>query len=314
MDLKKYIYYIFIFVLQPFLFGQSFHNKGIAENYEIKEVRNGDEVLNEKQKDTLYYIYSYNNSKERVRVYTKSSTGTDGYFEVTDYKLSKKTLNKLNLTIKGSDDKSRQLEITFFDKDKSIGIDKSVFFLNDTYYSYLKKELLEKRNMSELVDVMDDFLQEDIFNLENLRYFSSKQKYIAKNFRILKAKMTTANAQNETIVTNWTIYYSYNKNGVLSSVEQKVKDEIRYTKTLINATKNILYYKIYRQIDERFSDDKKITMDLVQNKYSETGTFLQVGLNKETDYEKLISKSTHSVSSKIELSKNELMKIYQEMK
>ena len=121
------------------------------------------------------------------------------------------------------------------------------------------------------------------------------------------------NSQNENLITNWQIFYSYNRNNVLTSVKQKTKDEVRYTKTLISNVSNMLSYQIYWQVDERFSDDKKETFDITQNVYSEKGTYLQVGLNKEEDYETKITKSIYQTSSTLELNKSELIRILKKM-
>ena len=66
-------------------------------------------------------------------------------------------------------------------------------------------------------------------------------------------------------------------------------------------------------MDERFSDDKKETFDITQNVYSEKGTYLQVGLNKEEDYETKITKSIYQTSSTLELNKSELIRILKKM-
>lgn len=201
------------------------------------------------------------------------------------------------------------MKILFTDKLKSINVNESSYFLNAEYYLYLKKNL----NISELVDLLDDFLQEDIYQINDLKFIKSKTKYKNKKFRILNAKIKTVNSQNENLITNWQIFYSYNRNNVLTSVKQKTKDEVRYTKTLISNVSNMLSYQIYWQVDERFSDDKKETFDITQNVYSEKGTYLQVGLNKEEDYETKITKSIYQTSSTLELNKSELIRIFKKM-
>ncbi|RXM51173.1 MULTISPECIES: hypothetical protein [unclassified Chryseobacterium] len=313
MYLRKIIKYIFIFLFQPFLLSQSYYNLGIAENYQVKEVRAGDKTLKEKYNKTFYYIYTYVYTKEKVKVYTTSSSDQADSFAYTNYKLSKIANDKLLLEIVGADNESRKLDISFIDNNQSINIDKSTFFLNQAYFSYLKKELLDNRNISELIDLIDDFLEEDIFKLENLKYLNSKSKYKYKKFRILNVKMTTINSQNENIKSDWIISYTY-KNGILFSVEQKSKDETRFTKQLIKNRNNLVSYKVYREIDERFSDDKKITFDIKQNKYSEIGTYIQSGVNKETDYEKAIYKSVTFPATKVELDKNEIIKVISKLK
>lgn len=312
MYLRKIIKYLFIFLVQPLL-GQSYHNLAIAEDYQVKEARKEDSVLKEKYTETFYYIYAYHSSKENVKVYTASSADENHHFEWTSYVLKQTEKNKLSLEIVESDQESRKLNISFLDVNQSVSIDTSTFFLNQSYYAYLKKELLNNKNISELIDLIDEFLQEDIFKLEHLKFFSSKNKYRNKDFRILNAKMTTINSQNDNISCDWSIAYSY-KNGILFSVEQKTKDETRYTKKLINNRNGLLSYGLYRQIDERFSDDQKITFDTKQNTYSEIGTYTQTASNKETDYKKTIRKSINSSLMKMELDKDEIIQIIQKLK
>ncbi len=315
MQLKIFIKFIIVLIGLPiYNFGQSYKNLALVEDYIIKETRTNDEIVNEENKVLFYYIYCFDNLKEDILVYSKRSLDDEINFECTNYTLTQETPNKLLLNISNkSDKKSRKLEIAFFNKNMSISIDKNMFYLNKTYFSYLEKELLNKKNISELIDLIDDFLDEDIFKLADLKYFSSKEKYRNKDFRILKAKITTANAQNEDIITKWTINYSYNKEGVLVSVNQKSKDETRYSKTLVNHTGTIFSYKVYRQMDERFSDDKEITFDIAQNKYSDKGTYLQIGLNKEINYETIVDKSINLSSSNLKLNKNEIIEIFQRL-
>ena len=66
-------------------------------------------------------------------------------------------------------------------------------------------------------------MQEDIYQINDLKFITSKTKYRNNKFRILSARMKTVNSQNENLITNWQILYSYNRNNVLTSVKQKTK-------------------------------------------------------------------------------------------
>ena len=302
---------IFFFILFPILsFSQSYLTIGIKENHNIEEIRIGDEIIsNEEPSKFFTYIYSCNKTKDTILVYKNPDLLNFDNVDKISFILKKKSQNDAELTITNSDNSIKKLKILFTDKLKSINVNESSYFLNAEYYLYLKKNL----NISELVDLLDDFLQEDIYQINDLKFIKSKTKYKNKKFRILNAKIKTVNSQNENLITNWQIFYSYNRNNVLTSVKQKTKDEVRYTKTLISNVSNMLSYQIYWQVDERFSDDKKETFDITQNVYSEKGTYLQVGLNKEEDYETKITKSIYQTSSTLELNKSELIRILKKM-
>ena len=309
--LSRYVKYIFVLILQPFLWGQSFHHIAISESYKVKEVRIADEVLDEKDENTSYLIYSYENSMDKVLVYFKSTPDPDIEFECTAFDLIQKSNDALSLKIKSSQGID-YLNVMFFDKDQSISIGDGRFFLNKAYYSFAKRKILKEKNISTLVDFMDDFLQEYIYDLEKLRYISSREKYVNKDFKILKATMKTINGQAEDITTNWKIHYTY-KNGVPASVEQATNDETRYRKTLMNHNKGLFTYKVYWQVDERYSDDKEVTFDIANKQYVEKGTYFQVGLNKEKDYETRIGKTLKSSSSKLELDRKDLSGILRQL-
>ena len=306
-----YLKIIFFFILFPILSSsQSYVTIGIKENHNIKEVRIGDEVINNEEPYKFFtYIYSCNKTKDTIFVYKQTDLLNFDNADKIKFILKKESSNDAELTITNSDNSIKKLKIRFIDKLKSININESSYFLNAEYYLYLKKNL----NISELVDLLDDFLQEDIYQINDLKFIKSKTKYKNKKFRILNAKIKTVNSQNENLITNWQIFYSYNRNNVLTSVKQKTKDEVRYTKTLISNVSNMLSYQIYWQVDESFSDDKKETFDITQNVYSEKGTYLQVGLNKEEDYETKITKSIYQTSSTLELNKSELIRILKKM-
>lgn len=305
----KYLIKI-VFLIPIVSFCQSGTILGIREDNCTLEIRNGDEVLkNEDPLTIFYYTYSFNKTKDTILVYKKNSPINSEDTSYNSYTYIKNSSNKAELIIKNNDNVTKNLNISFTDKLKSININKSSFFLNQSYYSYLKKNL----NISELVDLLDDFLQEDIYQLNDLKYIKSNAKYKNKNFKILKAKITTVNMQNESIITNWNVFYLYNKNSILTSVKQQAKDETRYTKTLISNIKNTFSYKIYWQVDERFSDDKEITFSVTQNNYSEKGTYLQTGLNKETDYETTAKKSIKLASPTLKLDENQLAEVYEKL-
>ena len=307
----KIIIIIKIFILFPILsFSQSYVIIGIKENHYTKVVRIGDEIINNEEPSKFFtYVYSCNKTKDMIYVYKQTDLLNFDNVDKISFILKKKSQNDAELTITNSDNSIKKLKILFTDKLKSINVNESSYFLNAEYYLYLKKNL----NISELVDLLDDFLQEDIYQINDLKFIKSKTKYKNKKFRILNAKIKTVNSQNENLITNWQIFYSYNRNNVLTSVKQKTKDEVRYTKTLISNVSNMLSYQIYWQVDERFSDDKKETFDITQNVYSEKGTYLQVGLNKEEDYETKITKSIYQTSSTLELNKSELIRILKKM-
>ena len=259
--------------------------------------------------DGVIFISIDDNEVSQLKLLCDEVFGEENFVAEFIWRKKKESSNDAELTITNSDNSIKKLKIRFIDKLKSININESSYFLNTEYYLYLKKNL----NISELVDLLDDFLQEDIYQINDLKFIKSKTKYRNNKFRILNAKMKTVNSQNENLITNWQIFYSYNKNNILTSVKQKTKDEVRYTKILISNISNVLSYQIYWQVDERFSDDKKETFDITQNAYCEKGTYLQIGLNREEDYEKRITKSIYQTSSTLELSKNEIIRILKEM-
>lgn len=69
-----YLKIIFFFILFPILSSsQSYVTIGIKENHNIKEVRIGDEVINNEEPYKFFtYIYSCNKTKDTIFVYKQT--------------------------------------------------------------------------------------------------------------------------------------------------------------------------------------------------------------------------------------------------
>lgn len=201
---------------------------------------------------------------------------------------SSKNKNELLFQIKKIDE-SNLFKINFNDSKRTISINKDIFSFNANYYDFLKKTILQQKNILEFIDFLDDFLPEYSSDLQKLIYITPKTKYKNADFKIIKASITTKNEQADNLYNNWNVEYKYDKEKLVH-VKMFSKNEVRFQKKLIAKTNSSFSYSFYKNIDERSSSDGIIKFNLYNSEYDDEGSYLQVGINKETFYKNYLKK------------------------
>ncbi|WP_241331355.1 hypothetical protein [Chryseobacterium arthrosphaerae] len=216
------------------------------------------------------------------------------FYDFNDSQLSEKkvpnicTLTKnqklvlLNYKNEGYD---TRLTIAFDDKERKIVIgNKDVFYLNDSYYKYLRKNVGEDLNIPDLIDFLEDFLTG--YNLDDLKYIASYGKYKRKDFRIIKGYMESYRSQASDYLDKWNVKFTYNKAGILQNLlKESTEGDQEIEKKLVSANKGIFKYTKHTNVESRLITDREILIDTNRNRYDEKVTSFQVGLGKETRYE-----------------------------
>ncbi|WP_131368729.1 hypothetical protein [Chryseobacterium luteum] len=195
-----------------------------------------------------------------------------------------KAQNNLLLTYK-NESYSTELNMAFNDNEKTVLIgDKDVFYLNDTYYKYLRRSIGDNLNIPDLIDFLEDFLIN--YNLDDLKYISSYEKYKHKDFKILKAYMESYRTQASDYLDKWNVTFSYNEAGIPKYIlKESTEGDQELEKKLVSSNKGIFKYTKHTNAESRLITDSEILIDNNKNIFEEKVTSFQVGLGKETRYE-----------------------------
>lgn len=250
----------------------------IESIYKQTKVLQDDKQIENDDPETIFkYLYLINKTKDSVIFYDSAELKPIS-FVLTESKNKNEILLKIN-----SDEENEDFKIIFNDKKNSLSINKDVFTLNVNYFNFLKQAILRKKNVLEFVDFSDDFLSEYSPDLQKLIYISTKSKYKNKDFKIIKANIRTKKEQTDNQFDNWNVVYKYDKDKLLA-IKMFNINETRFEKQVIAKDNSLYSYNVSKNIEERMSSEETITFDLIQNKYKEEGSYLQVGINKETFY------------------------------
>lgn len=286
--MKKLAYILFIFTV--------FYTNACAQaskSYSITHIVNktidkgeyvDDKRIDKKDKiTTSHLIYLLSPKKDSV-----------AFYKFTDAKLSEKKVpdlytltkreNTLLLTSK-NESYTNQLKIVFNDKDMSVLVgDKDVFYLDSPYYTYLQKNVGKDLNIPDLIDFLEDFLTG--YNLDDLKYISSYEKYKHKDFKILKGYMESYRTQASDYLDKWNLKFLYNDAGIQKyMLKESTEGDQEIEKKIISADKGFFTYAKHVNIESRLITDSKILIHPDKNIYDEKVTSLQTGLGKETRYE-----------------------------
>ncbi|WP_312512202.1 hypothetical protein [Chryseobacterium culicis] len=216
------------------------------------------------------------------------------FYRFTDSQISEKkvpdvyilTKNESTLLLTSKNESyTNKLKIAFDEKGKRILVgDKDVFYLNDPYFSYLQKNVNESLHIPDLIDFLEDFLPG--YNLADLKYISSYEKYKHKDFKILKGYMESYRTQASDYLDQWNLKFSYDDNGMPKYIlKESVEGDQELEKKMILSTKGTLKYNLHTNIESRLITDSEIFIDPNKNRYDEKVNSVQVGLGKETRYE-----------------------------
>ncbi|MFZ4927552.1 hypothetical protein [Chryseobacterium sp. Mn2064] len=178
-----------------------------------------------------------------------------------------------------------QLKLNFNDKEKSISVgDKDIFYLNDSYYIYLHKSIGDLLNIPDLIDFLEDYLT--VYDLEDLKYILSYEKYKYNDFKILKAVMESYRTQATDYLDKWNVKFVYDKSGILKYVlKESTEGDKEMEKKLTFSNKGIFKYTKHTNVESRLVTDNEILIDSNKHIYEEKVSSFQVGLGKETQYE-----------------------------
>ncbi|WP_433763529.1 hypothetical protein [Flavobacterium ginsenosidimutans] len=243
-----------------------------------------DERINKKQEiNTNHLIYTYNFKKDTIV-----------YYDFYGSEISTKKTPSICTLIKRSDtlflsfkrnSYTNKIRVNFNTQEKSISInDKDIFYLNGVYYKYLYKSVNQSLNIKDLVDLLEDFLED--YNLEDLKFISSNEKYKHRDFKLLKAYMESYRSQATDYLDKWNIKFSYNKKGVLNYVLKKsAEDDQSLEKKLIISKDKTFKYLICRNNESRLIVNSEESFNTSKNSYNSKISAFQVGLGKETKYE-----------------------------
>ncbi|MCT2561955.1 hypothetical protein [Chryseobacterium herbae] len=195
-----------------------------------------------------------------------------------------KNQNILSLNYK-NESYNTKLNIVFNDNEKTILIgDKDVFYLNDSYYKYIRKSIGDNLNIPDLIDFLEDFLTG--YNLDDLKYISSYEKYKHQDFKIVKGYMESYRTQASDYLDKWNVKFSYNEAGIPKYIlKESTEGDQEIEKKLVSSQKGVFKYTMHTNAESRLITDTEILIDRNKNRYEEKVIAFQVGLGKETRYE-----------------------------
>ncbi|KFF23415.1 hypothetical protein [Chryseobacterium vrystaatense] len=228
-------------------------------------------------------IYILNTKKDSVR-----------FYDFNDSPVSEKKVPNLCTLVKNqngvlltyqNESYSTKLNISFNDKEKTVLVgDKDIFYLNDSYYKYIRQSIGDHASIPAVIDFLEDFLIN--YNLDDLKYISSYEKYRHKDFKIVKAYMESYRTQASDYLDKWNVKFSYTEAGVPKYIlKESTEGDKELEKKLVSAGKGVFKYTKHTNAESRLITDSEILIDTNKNTYEEKVTSLQVGLGKETRYE-----------------------------
>lgn len=255
----------------------SIENKIIDKGEYIDDKKTSETEENRNEK----LIYILNIKKDSITYYNFYNSELNIEEISTLYSLIKKE-NILLLNSKRENEENT-LQIKFNSPEKSIVIGKNdIFYLNKDYFDFLYQTVFQEQNIPNLVDFLEDFL--DDYNLDNLKFITSNEKYKHQNFKIQKAHLESYRSQASDYLDKWDVNFSYNKRGLLNYLKKESEEEgdIALEKKLILNKKGSFKYTIHKNNESRLITDVENTFDLSKKIYNEKMTAFQVGLGRES--------------------------------
>jgi len=267
-----------------------------------------DERINKKLEiNTSQLIYTYNLTKDTISY--NNFYNSDINTKKTPYLCSLiKRKDTLLLSFKKNSYEIK-INLKFDTQTKTITINsKDIFSLNGAYYKYLYESVNQNLNALDLIDFLEDFLQD--YELEDLKFISSNEKYKHNDFRIIKAYMESYRSQASDYLDKWNIKFLYNNEGTLKYLLKKSKeDDQSLEKKLIISKHNTFKYHINRNNESKLIVNSEESFSTIKNSYNTKISALQIGIGKETKYE--IKRTAYKVfnSKQLFLNEKEIFKI-----
>lgn len=269
---------IFVFICgQNLLFSQVKNLISFQTQWEKFSIDNNTDLrISENDEREIFFInFLLNNKKDTIFVSkSRFSSKIDTKNKFENRFILDASGNKANLLIWNGNE-TDTLSFHFIQKGNSILVNQDEYVLNKSYFSFLKKKVLKNKNITEIIDFLDDnlgnyFLSDEIFLM------SSKSKYKNK-FQILRAKVKTIKSDSDGL-DFWKISYHYDKNGLLSMKKINEKEEF----SLIKKRKYIDFEKIIFHIEENTAKRSTITQQelfFLSKKQKISQQNVQYGLN-----------------------------------
>ena len=256
-----------------------------SESYAIDNQT--DSLLNDRKESREYYTFlRFNRKKDTLFVHKKDTPKDIAQKDAFSYFLTTKKIatDKLQLLI-GDENRTDTL-LFHFENPNIIRVNKDSYILSDEYSHFLKKKIFKKRDITSILDFLDDQLGNYFIDTE-VFMISTKDKY-KKN---LKMNGGTIINEADTTVYN-TLYAAYDDKG-LQMLEKVNANEPQLPFSFAKERKYIDADKLIFEIEEQtpknnatytqeiyFSGEKVITK----------GKNTQYGLNITTFYTETIEK------------------------
>ena len=171
-----------------------------------------------------------------------------------------------------------ELKVAFKGKN-TIAVGNDVFTVNDAYYAFLEKKVLNERSVFDLSWLLKDGYGDyaPFFELLNKNWLNLKED---KNHKIIRVLVKSKNMQvPEDKFYTWTVYYKYDKSGELQSIAGK-----RFNKERLGEDEKYINYSVEVNQDRYTSagllyKNKKTLFDSVSvtwEQFSTASTFRYV--------------------------------------
>lgn len=275
----KQLLFIFIFG-QSLLFSQTKNIISFKTEWEEFALNNDtDSLIEDKTEKSIFFINFLFNKKKDTIFINKSEilSEIDNENKFINRLTVDVSNNKANLLV-WNKNYTDTIVLRFHHQERAVQINNDLYSLTNEYYSFFKKKVLKDRNITEIIDFLDDelgnyFLPAEIFLI------GSKSKY-RKKFRIKNATIKTIKADSDGL-DSWKISFLYDKKGILEIQKKGIDDEISYLKR----RKYIDFEKIIFEIEENTVKRNTITQQeiyLSNKKQKIKQQNIQYGLNITT--------------------------------
>ena len=260
----------------------------LRTQYESYAIDNQTDSLLPERKDSLeYYTFlRFNRRKDTLFVYKKDTLKDIAQKDAFSYFLTTKKIatDKLQLLI-GDENRTDTL-LFHFENPNIIRVNKDSYILSDEYSHFLKRRIFKKRDITSILDFLDDQLGNYFIDTE-VFMISTKDKY-KKNLKMYGG--TVLNEADTTVYS--TLYAAHDDKGLRMSGKVNTNvPELPFS--LDKKRKYIDTDKIVFEIEEQTpKDNATYTQEIYFSgeKFIEKGEYTQYGLNITTFYTKTIEK------------------------
>lgn len=253
------------------------------------------------KKEELRYRYAYcqdiyidkeNNNKEVNNYIGIFPNNND---TITIYKLDDKLTKEESRTLFWYTKNYDTQNITFYNSENdsvkvrfennSIYLNNDSYELNNEYFTFLKKKVLEENSILDLAFLVKEGIGDytTFFELLNKNWCNQIEN---KSYKIISAKISNKNYQTDDQFFNYDLIYKYNTDGLINSVSGSNS----YTKTLLSEDNKYIHYSINKTLNERASIDEELYINKKTINDSIIGTYEQYSNAKTTHFVKYQSK------------------------